>query len=168
MISTPHRQTAISLIDQAVIPGARRGKACAELEISDRTLRRPELANKLSAEERAAVLDICNSEAFTSLPPIQIVPNLADQGSKFTSKEWLSFLCKHNLCASMSQCGNCHDNAVAESFFQLLKRERIRRRTQLTRYAARQYVFDYIEIVYNPNWKHTNNGMLSLVDYEDT
>ena len=40
MISTPHRQTAISLIDEAVIAGARRAKACAELEISDRTLRR--------------------------------------------------------------------------------------------------------------------------------
>ena len=69
MISTPHRQTSISLIDEAVIAGARRGKACAELEISDRTLRRPEPANKPSAEERAAVLDICNSEAFASLPP---------------------------------------------------------------------------------------------------
>lgn len=66
----------------------------------------------------------------------------------------------------MSRRGNCHDNAVAESFFQLLKRERIRRRTYLTRGAARQDVFDYIEMFYNPNRKHTNNGMLSPVDYE--
>jgi len=47
-----------------------------------------------------------------------------------------------------------------------LKRERIRRRTYLTRNAARQDVFDYIEIFYNPTRKHTNNGMLSPVDYE--
>ena len=53
-----------------------------------------------------------------------------------------------------------------ESFFQLLKRERIRRRTYLTRNAARQDVFDYIEMFYNPARKHTNNGMLSPVDYE--
>lgn len=66
----------------------------------------------------------------------------------------------------MSRRGNCHDNAVAESFFQLLKRERIRRRTYSTRDAARQDVFDYIEMFYNPNRKHTNNGMLSPVDYE--
>ena len=59
-----------------------------------------------------------------------------------------------------------HDNAVAESFFQLLKRERIRRRTYLTREAARQDVFDYIEMFYNPKRKHTNNGMLSPVDFE--
>ncbi len=103
----------------------------------------------------------------------------SDQGSQFTSKEWQSFLGKHNLIASplgdcrqspagkyMSRRGNCHDNAVAESFFQLLKRERIRRRTYLTRDAARQDVFDYIEMFYNPNRKHTNNGMLSPVDYE--
>ncbi len=82
------------------------------------------------------------------------------------SKEWQSFLGKPNLDASMSRRGNCHNNAVAESFFQLLKRKRIRRRTYVTRNAARQDVFDYIEMFYNPNRKHTNNGMLSPVDYE--
>lgn len=90
----------------------------------------------------------------------------SDQGSQFTSREWQSFLGQHNLEASMSRRGNCHDNAVAESFFQLLKRERIRRRTYLTRDAARQDVFDYIEMFYNPKRKHTNNGMLSPVDFE--
>lgn len=98
--------------------------------------------------------------------PKQKVMIHSDQGSQFTSKEWQSFLGKHNLDASMSRRGNCHDNAVADSFFQLLKRERIRRRTYLTRTAARQDVFDYIEMFYNPNRKHTNNGMLSPVDFE--
>lgn len=90
----------------------------------------------------------------------------SDQGSQFTSREWQSFLHHHNLDASMSRRGNCHDNAVAESFFQLLKRERIRRQTYLTREAARQDVFEYIEMFYNPKRKHTNNGMLSPVDFE--
>ena len=54
--------------------------------------------------------------------------------------------------------------AVAESFFQLLKRERIRRRTYPTRKAARQDVFASIEMFHNPKRKHTNNGMLSPVD----
>jgi putative transposase len=91
----------------------------------------------------------------------------SDQGAQFTSREWQLFLSQHNLDASMSRRGNCHDNAVAESFFQLLKRERIRRRTCPTRDAARQDVFDYIEMFYNPKRKHTNNGMLSPVDFED-
>ncbi len=60
----------------------------------------------------------------------------------------------------MSRHGNCHHNAVAESFFQLLRRDRIRRRTYLTREAARQDVFEYIEMFYNPKRKRTDNGML--------
>lgn len=66
----------------------------------------------------------------------------------------------------MSRRGNCHDNAVAESSFNLLKRERIRRRTYKTRDAARQDVFDYIEMFYNPKRKHARNGMLSPADFE--
>ena len=49
----------------------------------------------------------------------------------------------------MSRRGNCHDNAVAESFFQLLKRERIRRNIYPTRDKARNDIFDYIELFYN-------------------
>ena len=103
MISTPYRQTAVALINDAVTAGARRAKACSALEISDRTLRRwtkdgqvhpdqrplvprPEPANKLSAAERAAVLSLCNSTEFASLPPSQIVPNLADQGRYLASE----------------------------------------------------------------------------------
>ena len=103
MISTPDRQTAIALINEAVTAGARRAKACSELEISERTLRRwtkdgevrpdqrpvvprPEPANALSAAERAAVLDVCNSKGFSSLPPSQIVPKLADQGRYLASE----------------------------------------------------------------------------------
>jgi len=98
--------------------------------------------------------------------PKQKVVIHSDQGSQFTDKEWQSLLCKHNLDASMSRRGNCHDNAVAESFFHLLKRERIRRQTYITRDAARRGVFDYIEMFYNPTRKHTKNGMLSPIDYE--
>ena len=102
MISTPYRQAAILLINAAVTAGARRCKACAELEISDRSLRRwteggqihadqrplvqrPEPTNKLSAAERVAVLEACNSKGFASLPPSQIVPKLADQGRYLAS-----------------------------------------------------------------------------------
>ena len=90
----------------------------------------------------------------------------SDQGSQFTSRDWASFLKHHNLEHSMSRRGNCHDNAVAESFFNLLKRERIRRRNYTTRAEARQDVFDYIEMFYNPKRKHARNGMLSPVNFE--
>ena len=69
----------------------------------------------------------------------------SDQDSQFSSYDWQAFLKLHNLQPSMSRRGNCHDNAVAKSFFQLLKRERIRRKTYAIRDEARQDVFDYIE-----------------------
>jgi putative transposase len=98
--------------------------------------------------------------------PTQRVIIHSDQGSQFTSEAWQSFLKQHNLEASMSRRGNCYDNAVAESFFHLLKTERIRRKTYKTRRQARQDVFDYIELFYNPKRKHGYNGMLSPVDFE--
>ena len=82
------------------------------------------------------------------------------------NKVLVSFLKHHNLEHSMSRRGNCHDNAVAESFFDLRKGERIRRRTYKTRAEACQDVFDYIEIFYNPKQKHSRNGMLSPVEFE--
>jgi len=90
----------------------------------------------------------------------------SDQGSQFTSLEWQTFLKTHNLEASMSRRGNCYDNAVAESFFHLLKSERIRRKIYATRENARQDIFNYIELFYNPKRKHGKNGMLSPIDYE--
>ena len=60
----------------------------------------------------------------------------SDQGSQYTSQNWQDFLKTHSLEAIMSRRGNCHDNAVAESFFQLLKRERIKRHVYATRDEA--------------------------------
>ncbi len=66
----------------------------------------------------------------------------------------------------MSRRGNCRDNAVAESFFNLLKRERIRRKKYKTREEARRDVFDYIEFFYNSPRKHVRHGMLSPIALE--
>ena len=77
--------------------------------------------------------------------PTQQVIVHSDQGSQYSSHDWQAFLAEQNLVASMSRRGNCYDNAVAESFFQLLKRERIRRKTYADREEARRDVFDYIE-----------------------
>jgi putative transposase len=66
----------------------------------------------------------------------------------------------------MSRRANCWDNAVVESFFNLLQRQRIRRKKYKTREEACQDVFDYIEFLYNPQRKHVRNGMLSPIDFE--
>jgi putative transposase len=60
----------------------------------------------------------------------------------------------------MSRRGNCHDNAVAESFFQLLKRERIKKRIYGTRDEARSDIFDYIEMFYNSKRRHGSSEQM--------
>lgn len=90
----------------------------------------------------------------------------SDQGCQFTSHAWQDFLKNHNLQPSMSRRGNCHDNAVAESFSQLLKRERICRKTYATRQQARSDVFSYIEMFYNPLRRHSTADGVSPVEFE--
>jgi len=74
----------------------------------------------------------------------------SDRGCQFTSDEYQRFLKGHQLQSSMSAVGSCADNAAAESFFGMLKRERVNRRQYRTRTEARSDVFDYIERFHNP------------------
>ena len=74
----------------------------------------------------------------------------SDRGCQFTSEEYQQFLKGHGLICSMSAVGSCADNAAAESFFGVLKRERVNRRYYRSRTEARADVFDYIECFYNP------------------
>jgi putative transposase len=98
--------------------------------------------------------------------PGSLVTVHSDQGSQYPSHDWQAFLDANNLQASMSRHGNCHDNAVAKSFFQLLKRERIKRQLYLTRDDARRDVVNYVEMFYNTRRRHGFNEMLSPVEYE--
>ncbi|EAM3123197.1 TPA: IS3 family transposase [Salmonella enterica] len=91
----------------------------------------------------------------------------ADQGSQYTSYEWQSFLKSHGLEGSMSRRGNCHDNVVAESFFQLLKRERIKKKIYGTREEARSDIFDYIEMFYNSKRRHGSSDKMPPTEYEN-
>jgi putative transposase len=110
-------------------------------------------------------LDALVMAVWRRKPKTQVVVH-SDQGCQYTSYDWLSMLNLHNLVPSMSRRGNCHDNAVEDSFFQLLKRERIRRKIYPTRDAGKQDVFDYIELFYNPIRRHGNNKDLSPIQYE--
>ena len=71
-----------------------------------------------------------------------------------------------NRGASMSRRGNCHDNAVAESFYAILKKEKIRRIKYKTRADARLATFNYIEMLYNPKRRHTHNNRVAPTVYE--
>jgi len=115
--------------------------------------------------DRELVLDALLMAVWRRRPVAEVIVH-SDQGSQFGRYDWQSFLKEHGLVASMSRRGNCHDNAVAESFFQLLKRERIRRKIYPDRPAARQDVFEYIEMFYNPVRRHGHAGKLSPIEFE--
>jgi putative transposase len=93
--------------------------------------------------------------------PQQRVLIHSDQGTQFGSDDWRRFCREHNLEPSMSRRGNCWDNAVAESFFSSLKKERIRKRVYKTRDLARADIFDYIEVFYNRTRRHSHIGGIS-------
>jgi putative transposase len=80
------------------------------------------------------VLDALLMAVWRRSPKQQVMVH-SDQGSQYTSLDWQAFLKVHGLEGSMSRRGNCHDNAVAESFFQLLKRERVKKRIYSMREA---------------------------------
>ena len=83
----------------------------------------------------------------------------SDRGSQYTSNEYQCFLEDHNVISSMSAVGSCYDNAAAESFFGLLKRERVNRRHYATRAEARADIFDYIERFYNKRKRRKLDGI---------
>jgi putative transposase len=80
----------------------------------------------------------------------------SDQGTQYGSDDWLRFCRSHGLEPSMSRRGNCWDNAVAESFFSSLKKERIKKRIYRTRALAHTDIADYIEVFYNRTRRHSH------------
>lgn len=98
--------------------------------------------------------------------PMQSVIVHSDQGSQYGSDDWHRFCRTHNLIPSMSRRGNCYDNAVAESFFSSLKKERIRKIIYRTREDARADIFEYIEVFYNRQRRHSYLGGLSPEAFE--
>lgn len=90
----------------------------------------------------------------------------SDQGTQYGSDDWQRFCRDHNLDPSMSRRGNCWDNAVVESFFGSLKKERIKKRIYKTRELARADVFDYIEVFYNRQRRHSHLGGVSPEAFE--
>ncbi len=91
------------------------------------------------------------SMALGQRRPSALLIHHSDRGSQYTSDDFRDKLDQHDIQCSMSARGNCYDNAVVESFFGLLKRERVNRVRYRTRGEARADVFDYIECFYNRN-----------------
>src|SRR5215831_6840770 len=90
----------------------------------------------------------------------------SDQGTQYGSDAWRRFCRSNRLEPSMSRKANCWDNAVAESFFSSLKKERIKKQIYKNRDLAMKDVADYIDIFYNRNRRHSHLGGLSPEQFE--
>jgi transposase InsO family protein len=92
----------------------------------------------------------------------------SDRGSQYASAHYQALLAKHGIECSMSRRGDCWDNAPMESFFASLKKELIHDADFATRAEARAAVFEYIEVFYNGQRRHSSLGYLSPREYEQS
>ncbi len=92
----------------------------------------------------------------------------SDQGTQYGSDAWRRFCQTNRLEPSMSRKGNCWDNAVAESFFSSLKKERIKKQIYRDRAIALADVAEYIDGFYNSVRHHSHLGGLSPEEFEAT
>lgn len=91
----------------------------------------------------------------------------SDRGSQYASREYRGVLRRHQAAQSMSRAGDCYDNAVAESFFASLKKERLHRRHFATRTEAFDAIADFIDGFYNPRRRHSTLGNVSPMNFEN-
>lgn len=91
----------------------------------------------------------------------------SDQGSQYVSLAFGQQARDAGIAVSMGSRGDCFDNAVAESFFSTLKKELVRRQTWKTRRELGAAVFEYIEVFYNRERRHSTLGYLSPEQYEN-
>ena len=90
----------------------------------------------------------------------------SDRGVQYASDACQELLAGEGIVCSMSRKGNCWDNAVVESFFGTLKLELVSHERYATRAAAKQSIFEYIEVFYNRKRMHSTLGYVSPVEFE--
>jgi len=98
-------------------------------------------------------------------PPAQMLLH-SDQGSPYTSLGYQRKLQERQIVVSMSNVGECYDNAAMESFFSTLKGECVDRTRFSTRQEARQTIFEYLECFYNRIRRHSTLKYVSPMEFE--
>lgn len=118
-----------------------------------------------ASNNRQLVSDALNMAVAHRRPAAGLLHH-SDRGNTYTSTHYRELLEKHGMRVSMSRTGNCHDNAVVESFFANLKNELTFHCDFKTRQEARSAIFDYIELFYNRKRPHQTLNYQSPIDYE--
>ncbi|MGH8777608.1 IS3 family transposase [Paraburkholderia sp.] len=90
----------------------------------------------------------------------------SDQGTTYSAVEYRALLSRHSIRQSMSRKGNCWDNAPMESFFHTLKTELVMHCDFKTRDQARASLFEYMEVFYNRQRRHSTIGYEAPLPFE--
>ena len=120
------------------------------------------MRESLAAELSVAALRM----ALARRQPAPGLLHHTDRGVQYAAAEYRELLATHQITASMSRRANCYDNAVAESFFATLRWELLNRHHWQTHAAARSAIFEYIEVWYNRQRRHSALGFLSPLQFE--
>jgi putative transposase len=115
--------------------------------------------------DRQLALDALAAAAGHRSPKARLIHH-SDRGSQYASGDYQDALTTLGLTCSMSRKGNCWDNAVAESFFATLKTELIYLQRFATRAEAREAIFEFIEVFYNRQRRHSTLGFMTPVEFE--
>jgi putative transposase len=115
--------------------------------------------------ERGITLDALTMALDHRTPELGILHH-SDRGSQYACGDYRALLEQNGMTCSMSRKGDCWDNAVAESFFATLKKELVNDAVWQTREEARAALFEYIEVWYNRERRHSSIDYLSPADYE--
>jgi putative transposase len=116
--------------------------------------------------ERGIVLEAPKMELQDRQPPQGLLHH-SDRSSQYASHQYQDLLAVPGIQSSMSRKGNCWDNAVAESVFATLKVELVYQSRWSTRTQVRNELFEYIELFYNRQRRHSALGYLCPNEFED-
>ena len=120
------------------------------------------MAAHLRAELVLAALDM----ALQHRRPAAGVIHHSDHGSQYTAHAFQERCRQAGIRSSMGSVGDCYDNAMAESFFATLECELLSRSSFPTHAEARSALFDFIEVFYNRQRRHSALGSLSPEGFE--
>ncbi len=131
------------------------------------------MSDRVTAE---LVIDAATMAIEQRRPPARLIHH-SDRGSQYCSRAFRRLMHNHGICLSMSRKADCYDNAVAESFFATLKKELIRLTGDTygerpcgmfaTRAEAKGAIFEYIEVYYNRQRRHSTLGCVSPAEFEE-
>jgi putative transposase len=117
--------------------------------------------------ESRLVVDALEMAVQRRLPEEGLLAH-SDRGSQYASEHYQLLLARHGITCSMSRRADCWDNAPMESFFASLKKELVHDADFATRAEARAAIFEYIEVFYNGQRRHSSLGYVSPAEYEQS